>query len=105
MLEGCTIGDESVVGMGAIVLHHASVGAGSMLAAGTVVPERAVVAPAVLAAGVPAREKKALDGAAKEWTTIAADDYQELRRTYLSTAIQRHAEGAQAITTTTMTRS
>jgi carbonic anhydrase/acetyltransferase-like protein (isoleucine patch superfamily) len=56
------IGDGTVIGMGSIVLHHARVGAGTMLAAGTVVPERTTIAPSVLAAGVPAREKKPLDG-------------------------------------------
>jgi len=105
LLEGCVIGDEAVVGMGSIVLHQASVGAGAMLAAGAVVPERAAIAPGVLAAGVPAREKKPLDGSAKRWTNIAADDYQELRRAYLSTAVVRRRDGAAAIPTTTITRS
>jgi carbonic anhydrase/acetyltransferase-like protein (isoleucine patch superfamily) len=99
LLEGCVIGDEAVVGMGSIVLHRASVGAGAMLAAGAVVPERAAVAPGVLAAGVPAREKKRLDGAAQRWTNVAADDYQELRRTYLSAAVARELDGAEAIPT------
>src|ERR1700752_1006512 len=76
LLEGCTIGDETVVGMGSIVLHHAHVGVGAMLAAGTVVPERATIAPSVLAAGVPAREKKPLGGAGEGGTHIAADGYQ-----------------------------
>jgi carbonic anhydrase/acetyltransferase-like protein (isoleucine patch superfamily) len=40
----------------------------------------------MLAAGVPAREKKPLDGSAERWTRIAADDYQELRRRYLAGA-------------------
>src|SRR5919204_2841699 len=40
MLEGCTIEDGALIGMGAIVLQHARVGARAMIAAGTVVPER-----------------------------------------------------------------
>jgi carbonic anhydrase/acetyltransferase-like protein (isoleucine patch superfamily) len=103
LLEGCTIGDETVVGMGSIVLHHAHVGVGAMLAAGTVVPERATIAPSVLAAGVPAREKKPLGGSAGRWTNIAADDYQELRERYLSTAIARRADRRTPIPTMTMT--
>lgn len=83
MLEGCTIGDRAVVGMGAIVLQRAGVGAGAMLAAGAVVSERSEVRPGVLAAGVPAREKKELSGSAQAWTETAADEYQELRERYL----------------------
>src|SRR5690242_8906785 len=39
LLEGCTIEDEALVGMGAIVLQRAHVGSGAMVAAGAVVPE------------------------------------------------------------------
>ena len=84
--------------MGAVVLHHARIGAGTMLAAGAVVPERATIASGVLAAGVPAREKKQLDGASARWTSVAADDYQGLRRAYLSTSVARRFDGA-AVTT------
>jgi carbonic anhydrase/acetyltransferase-like protein (isoleucine patch superfamily) len=84
LVEGCIIEDGALVGMGAIVLHHARVGAGAMLAAGAVVPERQVVAPGVLAAGVPAVEKKQLSGAARNWTRIAADDYVMRREQYLT---------------------
>jgi carbonic anhydrase/acetyltransferase-like protein (isoleucine patch superfamily) len=86
MLEGCTIGDQAVVGMGAIVLQRASLGAGAMVAAGAVVAEREQIRAGVLAAGVPAKEKKELSGSAKRWTETAADEYQELRRRYLTSA-------------------
>ena len=69
-----------------------------MLAAGAVVPERATIAPGVLAAGVPAREKKHLEGASARWTSVAADDYQGLRRAYLSTSVARRT-GDVAVTT------
>ena len=44
LLEGCTIEDGAVIGMGAIVLQHAHVGERTMIAAGGVVPERMTVA-------------------------------------------------------------
>jgi carbonic anhydrase/acetyltransferase-like protein (isoleucine patch superfamily) len=87
LLEGCVVEDGAIVGMGAIVLQHARVEEGAMLAAGAVVPERATVSPRVLAAGVPAREKKPLSGSAERWTRTAADEYQELRRRYLATSL------------------
>jgi carbonic anhydrase/acetyltransferase-like protein (isoleucine patch superfamily) len=83
MLEGCTIGDGALIGMGAIVLQRAQVGAGAMVAAGAVVSERTEIAPGVLAAGVPARVKKELSGSALAWTHRAAEHYQELREHYL----------------------
>jgi carbonic anhydrase/acetyltransferase-like protein (isoleucine patch superfamily) len=83
ILEGCVVEDGALIGMGAIVCQHAHVGAGALVAAGTVVAERQSVAPGMMAAGVPARERKALSGAARRWTEIAADHYQGLRRRYL----------------------
>src|ERR687883_244237 len=84
LLEGCVVEHGAVVGMGAVVLQRARVGARAMLAAGAVLSERGEVAPGMLAAGVPAREKKPLSGSAERWTEIAVDDYQELRRSYLA---------------------
>jgi carbonic anhydrase/acetyltransferase-like protein (isoleucine patch superfamily) len=98
LVEGCVIEDGALIGMGAIVLHHARIGAGAMLAAGAVVPERATISPEVLAAGVPARVKKRLDGASANWTSIAAGDYQDLRRTYLSTSAARRSGGVPVAT-------
>jgi carbonic anhydrase/acetyltransferase-like protein (isoleucine patch superfamily) len=105
LLEGCVIGDGTVIGMGSIVLHHARVGPGTMLAAGTVVPERTTIAPSVLAAGVPAREKQPLGGSAERWMGMAADDCQGRRERYLGTAIARRFDGDRPIRTTTITRS
>lgn len=83
LLEGCRIEDEAVVGMGCIVLQKASVGARAMVAAGAVVAERSAIGPGVLAAGVPAHEKKALSGSAAGWVASAAGHYQQLRERYL----------------------
>jgi carbonic anhydrase/acetyltransferase-like protein (isoleucine patch superfamily) len=86
MLEGCVIEDGALIGMGAIVLHEARVGAGAVLAAGAVVPDRGQVGSGMLAAGVPAREKKRLDGETREYPQRAADEYQHLRARYLTAA-------------------
>ena len=83
LLEGCTIEDGAVVGMGCTVLQGASVGAGAMVAAGAVVAERSAIGPGVLAAGVPAHEKKQLSGSAARWVAGAANAYQQLRERYL----------------------
>jgi carbonic anhydrase/acetyltransferase-like protein (isoleucine patch superfamily) len=84
LLEGCTVEDGAVVGMGAVVLQHAHVGERTMIAAGGVVPERMRVAPGMLAAGVPVTERKELSGSAARWSKMAVEDYQQLRRRYLA---------------------
>jgi carbonic anhydrase/acetyltransferase-like protein (isoleucine patch superfamily) len=86
MLEGCVVEDHALIGMGAIVLQRARVGARAMVAAGAVVGEGAEIAGEMLAAGVPAREKKPLSGSALQWTDTAVDRYQGLRRQYLTTS-------------------
>src|SRR3954453_5436586 len=85
-VEGCTIGDHALIGTGAIVLQRARIGERAMVAAGAVVGEGAEVGARMLAAGVPAREKKELSGSALEWTDTAAEHYQDYRRRYLETS-------------------
>ncbi len=89
LLEGCVIEDEALIGMGAIVLQRAHVGSGAMVAAGGVVAEHARVAPEVLAAGVPAVEKKPLSGSALRWTRTAAAEYQQYSKRYMTASRSR----------------
>jgi carbonic anhydrase/acetyltransferase-like protein (isoleucine patch superfamily) len=86
LLEGCVVEDGAVVGMGAIVLQRARLGAGAMLGAGAVLSERREVAPGMLAAGVPAAEKKPLSGSAQAWSETAAAEYQRYRKRYLTSS-------------------
>lgn len=58
IIHGCTIEDECLIGMGAIVMNHARIGAGSIVAAGAVVSEGVVVPPGSLVVGVPGRVKR-----------------------------------------------
>jgi carbonic anhydrase/acetyltransferase-like protein (isoleucine patch superfamily) len=83
LLEGCVVEDDSLIGMGAVVLQRAHVASGAMVAAGAVVSERQQIPAGVLAAGVPAQVKKELSGSARHWVESAAQDYQVRRRLYL----------------------
>ncbi|MGZ8801436.1 MAG: gamma carbonic anhydrase family protein [Mycobacterium sp.] len=60
VLHGCTVEDESLIGMGAVVLNGATIGAGSLIAAGAVVPQGAVIPPRSMVAGVPGRVRRGL---------------------------------------------
>jgi carbonic anhydrase/acetyltransferase-like protein (isoleucine patch superfamily) len=54
VIHGCTIGDEAVIGMGAVLLSGSRVGGGALVAAGAVLREGFEVPPGAIAAGVPA---------------------------------------------------
>lgn len=55
IVHGATVDDDTIVGMGAILLEGSVVGAGCIIAAGAVVREGQVVPPGSLVAGVPAK--------------------------------------------------
>jgi carbonic anhydrase/acetyltransferase-like protein (isoleucine patch superfamily) len=60
VLHGCTIEDDVLVGMGAVVLNGTRVGAGSLIAAGAVVLEGTEIPPGSLVAGVPGKIRREL---------------------------------------------
>ena len=58
IVHGCVIGDDVLVGMGAIIMDNANIGRNSIIAAGAVVLENTVVEPGTIYAGVPAKKVK-----------------------------------------------
>lgn len=60
IVHGCTLEDNVVVGMGAIVMDHAVVEKNSLIAAGSVVLENTRVESGCIYAGVPAKKVKEL---------------------------------------------
>ncbi|TWI70735.1 carbonic anhydrase/acetyltransferase-like protein (isoleucine patch superfamily) [Desulfobotulus alkaliphilus] len=58
ILHGCTVEDDCLIGMGAVVMNSAVIGRGSIVAAGAVVLENTVVPPFSLIAGMPAKVVK-----------------------------------------------
>jgi carbonic anhydrase/acetyltransferase-like protein (isoleucine patch superfamily) len=59
-LHGCEIGDNCLIGIGAIVLTGAKVGKNCIIAAGALVKENAVIPEGSLVAGIPGAIKKEL---------------------------------------------
>lgn len=55
IVHGCTVGDNSMIGMGAIILSGANVGRHCVIAAGAVVKENMVVPDGHVVMGVPGR--------------------------------------------------
>jgi len=73
ILHACTVEDDCLVGMGAVLLNGVRLGAGAVVAAGAVVPEGMVIPAATLAVGVPARVVRAVDDGlrARQRSTVA----------------------------------
>ena len=61
IVHGCTVMDNVLIGMGAIIMDHALIESGSIIAAGAVVLENTLVEANSIYAGVPARKVKSVD--------------------------------------------
>lgn len=78
VLHGCTVEDDCLIGMGAVVLNDARVGTGSLVAAGAVVSQGADIPPGSLVAGVPAKVRRELREDEREAIRVNAAGYVEL---------------------------
>ncbi|RWL81537.1 MAG: gamma carbonic anhydrase family protein [Mesorhizobium sp.] len=75
LLHGCTVGDNSLIGMGAIVLNGARIGNNSLVGAGALVTENKVFPDNSLIVGSPAKVIRTLDEAAIERLRASAAHY------------------------------
>jgi carbonic anhydrase/acetyltransferase-like protein (isoleucine patch superfamily) len=76
IVHGCTIADDVLIGMGAIVMDHAHVGAGCIIAAGAVVLENQICEPGYLYAGIPAKKIKPTTDEQRAMIARTATNYQ-----------------------------
>lgn len=79
VLHGCTVEDDCLIGMGAIVLNESHIGAGSLIAAGAVIQEGAVIPPRSLVAGVPGKVRRELSDADLQRIRANAEGYVGLK--------------------------
>jgi carbonic anhydrase/acetyltransferase-like protein (isoleucine patch superfamily) len=75
VLHGCTICENSLIGMGAIVLNGARIGRNSLIGAGALVTEGKTFPDNSLIVGSPARAVRTLDEEAVKRLTGASDWY------------------------------
>jgi carbonic anhydrase/acetyltransferase-like protein (isoleucine patch superfamily) len=83
VIHGCTIENQCLIGMGAIVMNGAHVGAQSIVAAGALLVEGMKVPPRSLAMGAPAKVKRLLTQAEIAEIQIYADRYVGYRLDYM----------------------
>ncbi len=82
IIHGCTIGDNSLIGMGATVLNGAVIGKNCLIGAGALVTEGKVIPDGSLVMGMPAKVIRTLDAAAIEGLTQSALSYQANMRQF-----------------------
>jgi carbonic anhydrase/acetyltransferase-like protein (isoleucine patch superfamily) len=82
ILHGCTIGDGSLIGMGAVVLNGARIGRGCLVGAGALVTEGKSFPDHSLIVGAPAQAKRTLDDAAVAGLLRSAAHYVENGRRF-----------------------
>ncbi|TGE19365.1 gamma carbonic anhydrase family protein [Hymenobacter elongatus] len=75
IVHGCTIEDDVLIGMGAIVMDKAVVGRGCIIAAGAVVLENTICESGYLYAGIPARKVKPVSEEQRATLERTADNY------------------------------
>ncbi|WP_299559027.1 gamma carbonic anhydrase family protein [uncultured Sulfitobacter sp.] len=77
MLHGCTIGDNSLVGMGATILNGAKIGKNCLIGAGALITENKVIPDGSLVMGAPGKVVRDLDAPAIARLEASARLYQD----------------------------
>ncbi|MFZ0963293.1 MAG: gamma carbonic anhydrase family protein [Terriglobia bacterium] len=96
VLHGCTVEDNCLIGMGAVLLNNVRVGEGSIVAAGALVAEDTVIPPRSLYMGVPAKLRRAVTEDEQAFIRMHAAHYLEYKERYLA-AEAKTAVNAQSV--------
>lgn len=84
MLHGCTVEDECLVGIGAIILNRAHVGSHCIIGAGALVAEDKIIPPRSLVLGLPGKVVRSLTDAEVQSIREAATHYADNARRFRS---------------------
>lgn len=87
LLHGTTVGDGSLIGMGAKLLNNSVIGEGGFVAAGALVLEGQQLEAGHLAAGVPAKDRGPMNEELAERVRRNAFTYQELAEEYRAAGV------------------
>jgi carbonic anhydrase/acetyltransferase-like protein (isoleucine patch superfamily) len=83
ILHGCTIGDESLIGMGSTILNGARIGRNCLVGANALVTEGKEFPDGSLIVGSPARVARTLDDKAIAMLRLSAESYVQNWRRFL----------------------
>jgi carbonic anhydrase/acetyltransferase-like protein (isoleucine patch superfamily) len=82
MLHGCTVGENSLVGIGAIILNRATIGKNCLIGAGSLIPEGKTIPDGSLVLGSPGKVMRALTPEQIAMNTWIAEHYVERASIY-----------------------
>jgi len=82
MLHGCTIGENSLIGMGATILNGAKIGKNCLIGAGALITENKEIPDNSLVMGAPGKVVREVDAALAAKLTESALHYQENMRRF-----------------------
>ena len=82
LVHGTTIGDGTLVGMGATVMSYSTIGRNVVIAAGALIPERVDVPDGAVMVGMPAKERDALDQKQQDHLAGIPGRYVRVSRVY-----------------------
>ncbi|MBV1927045.1 MAG: gamma carbonic anhydrase family protein [Rhodobacteraceae bacterium] len=85
MLHGCTIGDNTLIGMGATVLNGAKIGNNCLIGAGALITENKVIPDGSLVMGAPGKIVREMDEQALAMLPRAAGNYQKNMKMFRET--------------------
>ena len=83
-VHGCLVEDAVLIGMGVTILNDCRIGEGSIIAAGTVLPEHTIVPPRTLWAGVPGKLRRELGEEDRKLILEYAQNYIDYVEIYLN---------------------
>lgn len=84
ILHGCTVGDDCLIGMGAIIMDGAIVHPYTLIGAGALVSPGKELEGGYLWLGAPARKARPLSAQERQWIDYSARHYMELKNRYLN---------------------
>lgn len=88
VLHGCRIGEDALVGMNAVVMDYAQIGARSIVSAAAFVKARFDCPPQSLVMGAPASVKRSLSDEEIAWKRRGTEEYQALARRCIDSLVE-----------------
>ncbi len=82
MVHGCTIGDNTLIGIQAVVLNRAKIGKNCLIGAGSLIPEGKVIPDNSLVMGTPGKVVRELSEAEVQMLKMSADHYVQNAQRY-----------------------
>lgn len=86
VLHGCTVEDQCLIGMGAVIMDRARIGKNCVVGAGALVTPGTEIPEGHLALGSPAKVSRKLTDEELQWISTSSSHYVELAARYLASS-------------------